>query len=177
MKWLVGLCLVACGRGDPPPPPSASVLHPEAPTHTSALSAITLPDATGKATPLAGRMRDVTMFAFWASWCGPCQQEMPLVDRYAASETDERIAIVAINLDEQADHQAAVNAARRLHLPVVFDADERLYEAIFHTQDAEIPALAVVSPGGIETESGFDGDLTDAQHVAHFRELAHAPLR
>lgn len=121
-------------------------------------------------------MRDVTALVFWASWCEPCQMEMPLVDRYAASEHDPHIAIVAINVDEASDRQAALDAiaARKLRLPVVFDPDEKVYAAAFHTDDTQIPALAIVSSDGIETEIGFDNELTDAQHVAHFHDLVHA---
>ena len=102
---------------------------------------------------------------------------MPLVDRYAASEHDTRIAVIAVNIDENRQEGVDAVTARHYAVPVVFDPDEHAYEALFHTQDAEIPAIAIVSRDGVVTENGFDDDLTDVQHVAHFRELAHAHLR
>jgi len=102
---------------------------------------------------------------------------MPLVDRYAASEHDSRITVIAVNIDENRQEGVGAVAARHYALPVVFDPDDRAYEAIFHTQDAEIPAIAIVSRDGVVTENGFDDDLTEAQHVAHLRDLAHAHLR
>jgi thiol-disulfide isomerase/thioredoxin len=176
---LVGcLLLASCKREDAAPPPSASVVqqHAERPAPASPLTGVLVSDAAGKPLPIADRMREVTVLAFWASWCGPCQAEMPLVDRYAASEQDARIAVIAVNIDEQRQEGVEAVAQRHFQLPVVFDPDEHTYEALFHTQDAEIPAIAVVSRDGVATENGFDDDLTDVQHIAHFRELAHAHL-
>lgn len=122
-------------------------------------------------------MKDVTILAFWASWCGPCQAEMPLVDRYAQSEHDARIAVIAVNIDENRQDGVDAVASRHYVLPVVFDPDNRAYEALFHTQDAEIPAIAVISRDGVDSERGFEDAMTDTQHIAHLRELAHAHLR
>jgi len=180
MRWLLAAAFVAaaCGRENPAPPPSASVVQPQrpAPTAPSPLREVSVTDAAGSAVALRDRLRDVTVLVFWASWCGPCQAEMPLVDRYAASEHDSRIAVIAVNIDENRQEGVDAVAARHYALPVVFDPDVHAYEALFHTQDAEIPAIAIVSRDGVETEHGYDDELTETQHIAHLRELAHAHL-
>jgi len=181
MRWVLAASLLAaaCGRDNHAPPPSASVVQPQRPTSAppSPLREVSVTDAAGSSVALRDRLKDVTMLVFWASWCGPCQAEMPLVDRYAASEHDTRIAVIAVNIDENRQEGVDAVTARHYAVPVVFDPDEHAYEALFHTQDAEIPAIAIVSRDGVVTENGFDDDLTDVQHVAHFRELAHAHLR
>jgi len=167
---------------DAAPPPNSSVVQPPrasaqspAPLATP-LREVTVTDATGATFSLADRMKDVTILAFWASWCGPCQAEMPLVDRYAQSEQAARIAVLAVNIDENREDGVAAAAARHYGLPVVFDPDNRAYEALFHSQDAEIPAIAVVSRDGVDSERGYEDAMTDVQHIAHLRELAHAHL-
>jgi cytochrome c biogenesis protein CcmG, thiol:disulfide interchange protein DsbE len=183
MRRVLSVCLLlaACKRENSAPPPSASVVQqadrtaaPAVPS--SPLRDVQVSDAAGKPFAIANKMREVTVLAFWASWCGPCQAEMPLVDRYAASEHDARITVIAVNIDENRQDGVDAVAERHFQLPVVFDPDERTYEALFHTSDAEIPAIAVVSHDGVETENGFEDELTDVQHIAHFRELAHAHL-
>ncbi len=178
---LVLVAAAGCrSNNDAAPPPNASVVQPpRTGTATAAPSAtplreVRVTDATGASVALADRMKDVTILAFWASWCGPCQAEMPLVDRYAQSEHDARITVIAVNIDENREDGVAAAAQRHYALPVVFDPDNRAYEALFHSQDAEIPAIAVVSRDGVESENGYDQGMTDAQHIDHLRQLAHA---
>ncbi len=40
---------------------------------------------------------------FWASWCGPCREEMPAVQRMAKLLVDEPLQIVLINMAEDED--------------------------------------------------------------------------
>lgn len=76
--------LVVARRGDPAP-------------------AITLPDLDGVERTLpadfAGRPLLVNL---WASWCGPCIEEMPELDRFAAAQGEDGIQVVGIALDDQA---------------------------------------------------------------------------
>jgi thiol-disulfide isomerase/thioredoxin len=187
MRWLIALALVACGRDQQPPPPGASILPRErAPAHTPgsaatvppALRDLVLVDAAGGPARLRDRLRETNLFVFWASWCGPCMMELPFVDRYAASEHDPRVAVIAINVDEKADRQAALDAIASNHIamPVLFDPNTAAYEGVVGSELQELPSLAVVSRDRLETESGFDQELTPEQHVEHFRELVHAHL-
>ena len=46
---------------------------------------------------------EVVMLNFWASWCGPCRQEMPLMDDLYAQYKDLGFTILAVNVDENRD--------------------------------------------------------------------------
>ncbi|KGM56470.1 hypothetical protein N799_04395 [Lysobacter arseniciresistens ZS79] len=62
---------------------------------------LTLPDLQGEPATLpadyAGRPLLVN---FWASWCGPCIEEMPELDRFAATQGANGVQVVGIALDE-----------------------------------------------------------------------------
>jgi thiol-disulfide isomerase/thioredoxin len=46
-----------------------------------------------------GRRRVIN---FWASWCGPCIEEMPLFDRLAQAEGEQGLQVIGIALDDAA---------------------------------------------------------------------------
>lgn len=66
------------------------------------MPAITLPALSGGAITLpeayAGRP---VLINYWASWCGPCIEEMPELDRFAREQGDRGVQVVGIALDER----------------------------------------------------------------------------
>ena len=58
-------------------------------------------DATGKTTSTADLKGKVVFINFWASWCPPCQAEMPSLEAlYKKFKDDDRFAFVFMNEDE-----------------------------------------------------------------------------
>jgi thiol-disulfide isomerase/thioredoxin len=58
----------------------------------------TLLSSSGENVRLAEQRGQVVMLNFWASWCGPCRKEMPLLDemskRYSAYDTESKASIL-----------------------------------------------------------------------------------
>ncbi len=71
------------------------------------LAVANVPGADGKPVVLHDGKARLTYIDFWASWCGPCRQSFPWMNRMQAKYGPQGLRIVAINLDaEGADAQA-----------------------------------------------------------------------
>jgi len=60
---------------------------------------ISLPDQTGKTVDLGKLEGKVVLIDFWASWCGPCKQEMRVLETLHKKYASEGLVIVGVNID------------------------------------------------------------------------------
>lgn len=114
----------------------------------------------GRAVDLADyRGRNVAI-TFWASWCGPCRLEMPVLRRFyeRARKQGAEFEILAISVDTESADAAKAAAELGIPFPVLHDADSKVSDA--YGVEA-IPSLFVVDAKGnlIYTSTGFDMSL------------------
>jgi len=64
--------------------------------------AIDMPDQAGKKVDLNELKGKVVLVDFWASWCGPCKQEMPVLEQLHKKYAKQGLVIVGINIDNNA---------------------------------------------------------------------------
>lgn len=96
---------------------------------TRALDAGTTPpamlgtDADIKALRTADFAGRILVVTFWASWCGPCLNEMSVLERLR-QEAGERLAVVSINIEGAARFRQVRRAqSKRLKLTLAHDGD------------------------------------------------------
>jgi len=80
----------------------------------------TLNTADGQPVQLADLRGNVVMINFWATWCGPCQVEMPLIQEYADKYKDS-LVVLAVNNDESEEQVQAFVEKLELTFPVLLD--------------------------------------------------------
>ena len=80
-----------------------------------------LVDAAGQPRPLAGELAPVTLLHFWSTWCPPCIDEAPAIDRLAADlERDDRFRVLMVAVADETTavrRFAGVTADRVLYDP------------------------------------------------------------
>ena len=74
-------------------------LYDRTPPDASKLLGLTLPDAAGQPQAVAQWQGKVVAVNFWATWCGPCREEMPGFVRVQAEYGPKGLQIVGIAID------------------------------------------------------------------------------
>jgi cytochrome c biogenesis protein CcmG, thiol:disulfide interchange protein DsbE len=113
-------------------PPSAAPLSGAG--ASAASLAITLPDlrlpcfAGGEQIALRD-VRGPAVINLWASWCGPCRTELPVMQRLA-DEAGGRLTVLGVDTGDSREDGASFAAAAGVTMPTLFDADKKLLSAV-----------------------------------------------
>ena len=106
-------------------------------------------DASGRAHTLADFRGKFVLLNLWATWCAPCREEMPALDRLQSQLASDRFQVVALSLDQQ-----GLPIARKFYaetgikaLPLYVD---RSAKAAFTLDAAGLPATLLIDPAGRE---------------------------
>lgn len=65
--------------------------------------------------------KDIVILDFWATWCGPCRQAMPVIDRVAEQFKDRNVVLYAVNLREKPEEINKFLQDQKLDVPVALD--------------------------------------------------------
>ena len=93
----------------------------------------TLRDATGNVVNLSELKGQVVMINFWASWCGPCRQEMPLLEAIHQKYEPLGFTLLAVNVEENSKDGQSWLKDRPVSFPVLYDPDNgvsKLYDVV-----------------------------------------------
>ena len=61
----------------------------------------TLPDLTGRPVDVSALGGRVILLNFWATWCAPCRDEMPSLEKLHAALDEKGLSVVAVSVDER----------------------------------------------------------------------------
>ena len=86
----------------------------------------TLKSKSGKNIKLNEYRGDVVMINFWASWCGPCRQEMPALEQLYSRYKDLGFVILGVNLDEDSGKAIGMLNHIPVSFPILFDNDKKI---------------------------------------------------
>jgi len=95
---------------------------------------------------LSEHLGEVVLINFWATWCGPCRQEMPLLNELHAKYQLAGLVLLGINIDE--DRTEAVEMAQTLKIgyPILFDERKDVSKAY---QLGTMPVTILIDREGV----------------------------
>lgn len=101
----------------------------------------------------------ITIIDFWASWCGPCRQEMPFMIALYNEYKDSGLGIVGVSLDQ--DKDSWLTAIKKLELPWAQMSDLKGWDnaAAKQFNITSIPHTIVVDQKGVILERGLRGEV------------------
>jgi peroxiredoxin len=132
-RWIATVCVCA-------------PLYGHAVTVNDAAPDFTLKSLEGSNLRLNEYRGQVVLINFWASWCGPCRQEMPLLDRIHQRYSDAGFAVLGVNVEGTLGPAQDIATKTGVTFPVLVDENQLVSELY----DLEaMPSSVVVDRDGV----------------------------
>ena len=107
--------------------------------------AFTLAAKSGGEVSLAQYKGQVVMINFWASWCGPCRQEMPLLESIYKKYNKMGFTMLGVNVEPDSNAANEWLKATPVSFPILYDRDSKvskLYDV------AGMPSTVIIDRSG-----------------------------
>ena len=105
----------------------------------------TLTALSGQPATLNQFKGQVVMVNFWATWCGPCQQEMPLLDQMYKKYKPAGFTLIGVNVDKEEPAVKELLARKPVSFPVLLDPANQVSKA-YHVN--EMPSSVIIDRKG-----------------------------
>jgi peroxiredoxin len=111
-----------------------------------------LTDLSGKSWTLKDLRGKVVLVNFWATWCPPCQKEMPDLEALYTRFQQQGLVILAISEDDETEKVAPFIGERKISFPVLLDpsqkvnnlfAVEGIPKSFVYNRDGELVAQSI----------------------------------
>ncbi len=123
-----------------------------------AAPAFELTDIDGQPRKLSDYLGKVVVLNFWATWCPPCREEMPSMQRGWEKVRDENIVFVGVNVGEDEDTVFLFFADYPVDFPLLLDQDAKVIEEYPVTG---LPTTYIIDPQGRITHRAVGGRAWD----------------
>lgn len=130
----------------------------------------TLPDLSGKMVSLADYRDQVVLLNIWATWCAPCVEEMPSMEKLYQELKNEKFVILAVSIDEAgADVVRPFMKRHKLNFPALIDSAGKINNLY---QTIGVPESFVINKQGrILEEIIGPRDWASPRTLSYFRSL------
>ncbi|MEO6601887.1 MAG: TlpA disulfide reductase family protein [Polyangiaceae bacterium] len=105
----------------------------------------------------------VVLLDFWASWCAPCQEELPLLDEMAVRLKDKDIEIIGLSIDEsKADAEKFLKRKSSWALTLGHDPEQSVADQF---KPPKMPTSYVIDRKGVVRQMNAGFERSDAKKI------------
>ena len=108
-------------------------------------SFLSLKTLNGTALDPAAVRGKVLVVNFWATWCGPCKEEMPTLERLQQAFAPSQVMVLAITTDQQEQAMRVFARDLGLSFPILLDENKEV-SAAFGVRG--LPTTVILGPDG-----------------------------
>ncbi len=124
---------------------AVGIAHGRVPDIGSPAPDFTLPSNSGKNLKLSEYRGQVVMINFWATWCAPCRQELPHLNRLYDRYRKAGFVLLGVNVDDNPKVAQDMAGQLQVRFPVLYDTAKRVSRR--YDVDA-MPMTLIVDRGG-----------------------------
>ncbi|WIN00996.1 TlpA disulfide reductase family protein [Actinoplanes oblitus] len=124
---LLAGCTAAAPADDETPSPFATCAPPAG--GDTELPDVTLACFTGGEQVRLGELRGPAVINIWSSFCGPCREELPVIQRLA-DRSAGRLTVLGVDTGDARDAAASFGADHGVSMPTLYDRDQKLIAAL-----------------------------------------------
>jgi DsbE subfamily thiol:disulfide oxidoreductase len=118
---------------------------------------LTLKNLEGHTVQLSDLRGQVVLVNYWASWCSPCRDEMPILDDFYKAHQSKGFTLIAVNVSESAEDAADYVREHGYSFPVWSDPPG---DTMIELGINGLPASLLLDEGG-RIERVWMGPLTE----------------
>ena len=126
----------------------------------------TLPDLDGNPRKLSDYRGKVVFLNFWATWCKPCEEEMPSMQALYEGLGNDRFEIIAVSVDKDGPETVATYVKKYgITFPVLHDRKGKIKETYKTTG---VPETFIIDQNGVVAEKVWgprDWTLTSSINI------------
>ncbi|OFV97511.1 MAG: hypothetical protein A3F68_11540 [Acidobacteria bacterium RIFCSPLOWO2_12_FULL_54_10] len=135
--------------------------------------AFTLRDEQGQVVALSDLKGKIVVLNFWATWCPPCIEEMPSLNRLSELYAERGVEVVAVSVDEDPDAYREFLRTNEIAFRTLRDPSRRTSE-LYGTY--KLPESYIISKDGLLLNKIIGAaDWTSQEMISYFDGLLAQP--